>query len=153
MINSKTGLAVLVCLLCALYGCQPSKRPFVIVQVCLRDEQNLEIFIAMMQSIAQSEQMSFIDNSAVTQKDLASLNVVGPNYRAINIAVERKDGMGLGAGNLGLHQYEIALGFSEGANSSEAHEFSDLVVAELKRKWHVGYVPPGQGAFPMKSCE
>ena len=143
---------VLISLLGMLHGCAPGKRPFLMVQVCLRDEQNLGLFTSMMKSIAQSESMNFIDNSAATQNELASLKA-NPNSRVINIGVERKDGMGMSAGNLGLPSYQVALGFSEGSSSSEAHRFSDVVVAALKQRWHVEAVKPGKGALPMKTCE
>lgn len=133
------------------YALSPGKRPFLMVQVCLRDEQNRGQFISMMKSIAQSEGMNLIDGSASTQRDLTALKA-NPNYQIINIGVLRGDGMGLGAGNLGLSPYEVALGFSEGSSSSEAHRFADVVIGALKQKWHVELVPTGRGALPMKNC-
>lgn len=109
-----------------------------------------------MQSIAQSEHMTFIDNSAATQKDLESvdhtLEKLHQTSPVINIGVEREDRTGLGAGNLGLSTYEVAVGFSEGSNPSEAHRFADMVVKRLGELWHVETVPAGTGARPMKTC-
>ncbi|MDB6063387.1 MAG: hypothetical protein JWM78_3490 [Verrucomicrobiaceae bacterium] len=145
--------AVLFFLLCMINGCAPAKRPFLMVQVCFKDEQNLELFIDTMKSIAQLERMNFIDNSRATQKDLVALKVAGPTDRAINIGAEGNDGMWVTASNLGLPSYQVTLGFFEGSRSLEARKFADRVVGELTQRWHIEYVPSGQGAFPMKNCE
>lgn len=142
---------ILILVLGLLSGCV-GKRPFLMVQLCLGDEQNDAVFMGMMKSIAQSQHMEFIDGSAATQKDLIKLKV-NPKYRLIYIGVKRSDGVGMEGGNLGLSAHEVALGFSEGSNPAEAHRFADMVVATLKQKWPVYVVPPGRGALPMKSCE
>jgi hypothetical protein len=58
------------------------------------------------------------------------------------------------AGNLGLPGYQVALGFSEGSNPSDAHRFAQMVVSKLEEHWHVEIVPdPAKsGALPMKNC-
>jgi hypothetical protein len=148
--------AVVISLVGVLCGCSSGKPPFLMVQVCLRDEQNLALFTNTLKSIAQAEHMNYLDNSAVTQNELASiyrkLKKANPNGLVINIGVVREDGMGLSAGNLGLPTYQVALGFSEGSSSSEAHRFADLVVGALGQTWQVEIVPNGQGALPMKTC-
>lgn len=143
-------LAVTVLMLCTFEGCT-GKRPFLIVEVCLNDEKGLEQFTDLMRSIAQSEHLKFIDGSAETQHDLTMLKA-NKNARAINLDIEREDGLGVGAGNLGLPTYQVALGFSEGSNSLESRKFADMVIGELKKKWNVEDVPSGQGAQPMKAC-
>ncbi|TBR36723.1 hypothetical protein EYV96_12455 [Dyella terrae] len=109
------------------------------------------MFLSTMKEIAHSEKMSFVDRSKETQADLVRLKK-DPGYRLINIGVEREDGVGLSAGNLGLSQYEVAIGFSEGSNPAQAHQFADLVVETLKRKWDIHVVPSDRGALPMKGC-
>jgi hypothetical protein len=150
-VRSNMATFALISLLGMLSGCV-GKRPFLTVQTCLGSEQNVALFMNAMRSIAQSQNMKFIDGSKINQKKLATLKV-SPSYRLIDIGVERKDGMGMAAGNLGLSAYEVAIGFSEGSNSEEAHKFADLVVRTLKQNWRIYVVPPGQGAFPTKACE
>ncbi|WP_165488673.1 hypothetical protein [Dyella terrae] len=148
------GTSRFVCILIAtlglLSGCT-GKRPFLLVQTCLGSEQSAVMFLSTMKEIAHSEKMSFVDRSKETQADLVRLKK-DPGYRLINIGVEREDGVGLSAGNLGLSQYEVAIGFSEGSNPAQAHQFADLVVETLKRKWDIHVVPSDRGALPMKGC-
>src|SRR2546429_9947663 len=67
---------VVIFLLGVFYGCTPGKRPFLMVQLCLRDQQNLALFTSMMKSVAQSENMVFIDRSAATEVELRSTDRV-----------------------------------------------------------------------------
>lgn len=127
------------------------ERPFLLVQTCLGNDKNVALWISTMQEIARSQNMAFIDGSKATQGDMARLKV-RVDGRLINISIERRDGMGLMAGNLGLTPYEVAIGFSEGSNPIEAHQFADLVVKTLKQRWDVQVVPSGLGSFPMKGC-
>ena len=161
--KSQILVTILLCLLSSSQGLQGApqgyglgKRPFLMVQVCLGSEKNLPVFIGVMRSIARSESMKFIDNSAQTQKDLESIgeNIphAKPTGQIVNIGVERGDGVGLGAGNLGLPKNQVAIGFSEGANSRDARKFADAVVHRLGERWSVEVVPPNEGARGMKTC-
>lgn len=141
---------LLVCLFSLLSGC--GKRPFLIVQVCLGDQQNVAVFKNMMKSIARSEHMEYSDASVTTQKQLTVIKS-NPNYSVINLDVDGEDGVGLGAINVGLSAYEVAIGFAQGTNPKEAQRFADTVVAALKTKWYVYTVPPGQGALPLAACQ
>jgi hypothetical protein len=97
--------------------------------------------------------MSFIDGNASAERDLKAMGVkTDPSAPVINLGVERKDGMGLTAGNLGLPNYQVALGFSEGSDSAEAHRFADTVVRKVSEHWHVVVVPAGRGALPLVTC-
>lgn len=149
--------AVLISLAGMLCSCTPGKPPFLMVQLCLRDEQNLARFTSMVKSIAQSEGMEFIDRSAATEVELRStdhvLDKLKQNTPIINLGIQGKDGVGMSAGNLGLPDYQVAIGFSEGLKPSEAHRFADTVVESLRQVWHVETVPTGRGAFPLKTCE
>jgi len=121
------------------------------VQLCLHDQKNVLLFKDTMKSLSESEGMEYGDNSAATEKELIATKLK-QSYPFINIAGTRADGVGWGAGNLGLSAYEVAVGFSDGSNPAEAHRFAGMVIGKLKERWHVYYVPPGQGAFPLKHC-
>jgi hypothetical protein len=140
----------------ALAGCTPGKHPFLMIQICLGDADNLAAFTREMQAIAKNENMKFIDGSDETTADLAVIDAKGgahdPNGPVIHMAVERGDSMGMSAGNLGLPGYQVALGFSEGSNPNEARMFVKRVVGRLAERWRVETVPPGRGAQPMENC-
>lgn len=133
-----------------LTGCV-GKRPFLMVQICLGGKHDVTLFKNMMKEIAQSQHMNYFDGSKSTQKDLEAMEV-SPKYQIIDINIERADGVGFSAGNRGLSAYEVAIGFSEGKNPTEAHNLADLVIRILKQRWQVNIVPPNQGALPTKSC-
>jgi hypothetical protein len=136
----------------ALTGCTQGQPPFLIVQLCFRDDQEVADFTHLLQSIAYSERMSYIDNSGPTERDLAVLNAPGRLAPVINIGVEGSDGVGLGVANLGLPKYQVAVGFSAGSKPDEARRLADTVVAQLKARWHVETVPKGRGALPIPNC-
>ena len=92
---------VLVCLLGISQGCAVGKRPFLVVQLCLRNEQNVAIFMDMVKSITRSEHIGYGDRSAVTQKEMAELKI-SPKYRVINLGWAGAAGVGWSASNIGL---------------------------------------------------
>ena len=146
------GIAILL-----LLGCAPGKHPFLMVQMCLSNERGVTDFFDEMKSIADANNMEFLDNSGDTSRELKAVGYVGRERDggspAINFGVERKDGQGASAGNLGLPGYQVALGFSEGSNPAEAHAFANMVVSRLEKHWQVHVVPRGTGAKPMPGCE
>jgi hypothetical protein len=163
MCQKRTGVmrlkrfSFLVVLLSAalLHGCTEGKRPFLIVQMCLGDKQSLSEFTSMMQLIAQAEQMTFTDDSVQTKKDLEVIGALPKSGPVINMSIDGKGGIGLMVSQLDSHDYQVAVGFSEGSNPSAAHAFAGRVVERLKTHWHVDTVsnPAEQGAVPKKKCE
>lgn len=142
----------------AIAGCTPGKRPFLIAQVCLRTAQDVTAFTQELQLIAKSEGARFIDDGKNTEKNLREVGNANVDKMisrpVINMGIERPDGIGLMAGNLGLGN-GVAIGFSEGSNSPEAHKFADRVVSQLGQHWHVDFVanPAEYGALPMANCK
>jgi len=151
-IKSYILCAAVISLLGMIYGCAPGKRPFMQVQLCLRDAQGLSEFTRLMQSVAKSEGMKFIDGSEKTKSELTAIHGHAPTTPIINLGVEGVDGVGLMAGDLGVADYQVSVGFSEGSSPAEAHRFADTVVNRLKTQWHVDTVPAGKGAFPVANC-
>jgi hypothetical protein len=139
-----------------LGACTPAAHPFRMVTMCVNDKPGMVEFANVMRSIALAENMKFADGSANTQRNI---NAISPTVdekhqpsMLINIGLERKDGLTVGAGNLGLSTYQVAVGFSDGARLSESQAVADRVVAELRKHWQVQQVPGGSGALPMKGC-
>ena len=146
-------VAVLIVLTSALFGCPEGKRPFMMVQICLKDQQNLTQFTDLLKSVAQSEGTTFIDGNAATERDLKAMGVkLDPSAPVVHLGIERRDGIALIAANLGLPNYQVALGFAEASNPVEAHKFADTVVRKVSEQWHVEVVPAGRGALPLKDC-
>jgi hypothetical protein len=135
-----------------LFGCGQGKRPFLMVQLCFKDDRDLGDFALLLQSIAYSEGMTYIDRSGPTERELAATDASGLLAPVINSGLEGPNGLGLGVGNLGLPKYQVAVGFSEGSNPAEAHRFADSVVSRFKSRWHVETVPEGRGALPIADC-
>ena len=139
----------------ALDGCGVGQPPFVIVQVCLRNAGDLAAFTREMQLIAQSQGKQFIDRSAATQEEINALRQPTEGARTkpvVNMGIELGDGIGLTAGNLGLPEYQVAVGFSEGSRPVDARKFADAVMKRLAERWRVELVPAGTGAKGMENC-
>ena len=135
----------------ALFGCSEGKRPFLMAQICLRDEQNLSAFTQELRSISQSENMRFVDGSRESERELNALGHEASG-RLIHMAVESENGVGLTAGNLGLPTYQAVIGFSEGSNPDGARAFAGRVISKISQRWHVETIPSEHGAQPMEDC-
>ncbi len=149
-------ICTLVAVSLLLTGCVPGKRPFLMVQMCLSNEQGAEEFIDELKSIAGAQKLEFIDNSSNAERGLNETGYVGHERtngsRVMDIRVVRRDGMGIGATNVGLPGYQIAMGFSEGSNSGEARDFAKRVLQRFKKRWLVELVPTGAGSRPSTGC-
>lgn len=155
----RLGIGIFALILIGLVGfCTypRSRRPFLTIEVCLKTDEQIPVFVRELHSVAQSEGMTFLDNSARTQKELEStgerIPQAKPIHSIINIDVGRGDGMGVGAVNVGLPGGQVALGFSEGRDIQESRQFADKVVGMLKSKWATEVVTSG-GAQGMVNCK
>lgn len=149
-------LAILIVCLVIAVGCTHGKRPFLVVQVCLPGPGDRAQFVQTIQAIGAKEHMNYVDRSAGTEAELKAtdhvLSKLGQHDSVMNLGLVGDDGVGLGAGNLGLPNHQFAVGFSEGSNPAKARLFAEDVVSKLKQMWHVEAVRPGRGARGMKSC-
>jgi hypothetical protein len=157
IISRYLGIAVLLAFVLALGGCVRGKRPFLIVQLCMVDQSDVAKFKLELRAIADLERMQFVDNSANTARDLGNMNYSGEERtngsQVINIGVDNREGFGMTANNVGLPGYQVAIGFSEGANPTMARRFANVVVSRLEQYWRVYTVPAGQGALPRQGCQ
>ena len=99
-------ICVLVTVSLVLTGCTPGKRPFLMVQMCLSNAKGIEEFVEELKAVAAAEKLEFVDNSGNAQGELDALS--DPNAkrtggsRMLDLRLTRNDGMGTGAGNVGL---------------------------------------------------
>jgi hypothetical protein len=135
----------------ALPGCA-GKGPFQQIQLCSHDQTSTNLFIQMMKEISVAHGMKFTDRSTETNRELTALKVK-PNYEVMNIGAVRHDAVSWGAGNTGLSEFEVSIGFGQGSNPSAAHEFANTVIGALEKKWHVYHVPQNKGAFPRCAAQ
>jgi len=144
-------------ILVALNACSSPQKAFLTVQLCLVDQQGVDQFLNTMRTVAQTENLKFIDGSAKTGADLKTMGadklLKSDPAHAINVAIEGEKGMGVTAGNLGLPPYQVALGFTAGSDMAKARRLSDRLVHALAQQWHVATVPQGKGAFPLEGCK
>jgi hypothetical protein len=88
-----------------LNGCPQGKRPFLMIQLCFSNDQDLKDFTQELESIANVEGMTFIDGSGKTERELDAIKAPGRLAPVVNIGIEGEDGVGFRAGNLGLPRY------------------------------------------------
>ena len=138
-------------------SCAEGKRPFLMVQLCLKDQNGTALFKSEMQALAQREGLRYVDRSDATQSELKLLGTTDRNMHpdggVIYLGVERNDGFGLEAANLGLNDFDVVVGFADVGTRDASRKFADRVVAQLKTHWAVTVVPPGRGALPDPNCE
>lgn len=145
---SKSIIACMIIFASGLLSACEGKHPFLVVQLCLRDDRDAAQLTEVIESIARSENLRYIDRGASTQKELVRQNS-SPPYKLIYFGVKGEGGIGLEGGNLGLSAYEVAIGFSEGTNSQRSHKFADAVIEAISKKWKISVVPADRGAMPM----
>lgn len=147
---------VVLASLAVLIGCTHGNRTLLQVELCLNDDQGIADFKSMMRSIAAAQNLRFVDVGAQTQRDLkvigAKMDKLDTPGTVINIGLDRGDRNLMMGGNLGLPTYQVALGFSDEPNPSQAQQFADMVVQGLRSHWQVETVPIGTGALPMQTC-
>ena len=157
MFRAWTLLPFLSGMIVVCQGCAGPQEAFQNVQLCIADERGVLELKRIMRAVAQSKNLEFIDNSARQGENLKAMGAdkaLGRDAsRAIDVHIEGENGMGVTAGNLGLPEYQVALGFTEGTNPSMARVLSNELIKALSQRWHVEVVPLGKGAMPMKTSE
>jgi hypothetical protein len=139
-----------------LVGCSSGRHSFLVAQTCLGDANGIEAFMKEMQDIGIAENMTFVDHSRAVAQQLNEVGYSGlertHGSQVIDVSVQRPDGVGVTATNVGLPGFEIALGFSEGSDREFAHAFANRVLARLGARWRLVIVPSGTGAKPKGDC-
>lgn len=137
-------------------GCAGAQSAFEQVQMCVGDERGVAELKSVMRAVAQSENLRFIDNSdeqAKDVKDVGADKALERNVsRAIDLHIEGESGLGVTAGNLGLQQYQVGLGFTEGRDPAKAHRLANRLITSLSQHWNVQHVPSSQGILSMRGC-
>ena len=137
-------------------GCSPAQRAFEQVRICVGDERGVAELKNVMQAVAQSENLQFIDNSAQQAQDLKEIAtdraLKRDMFHAIDLHIEGESGLGVTAGNLGLPPYQVGLGFTEGRDAAKARQLANHLISSLSQHWSVQRVPSSQGISPMKGC-
>ncbi len=149
-------LASLITIAILIEGCSPTQTAFRSLQICVVDQRGVAILKGLMREAAAFERLQFIDNSARQGRDLKYIGADGLLKRdaslAIDIHIEGNGGMGVTAGNLGLPAYQVAIGFTEGADPAKAHRLAARLIQVLAKQWQVETISVHKGAMPMKSC-
>jgi hypothetical protein len=126
--------AVILLSTAMLSGCTPGKRPLLMIQLCVKDDQGVADLMNAMRAIA------------------AKFEKLDTPGSVINFGIDRGDHSLVMGGNLGLPTYQIAMGFSGDEDPKEMKRLADVVVKRLAALWQVQMVPDGTGSLPMKTC-
>ena len=157
MSNITKVARVLIAIALIATGCSQGKRPFLMVQLCLAGDSDLRLLESELRAIADEDHSQFVDSSGSTKRSLESIGHSNAERTlgspVVSWDINRKDGSGVGIGNLSLPGYQIALGFSAKADPSESKRFADTVVQRLKTHWQVYVVPDDRGALPLSNCQ
>jgi len=155
-VTSLRVFSLIVAVASCFAGCSGAQSAFEQVQVCVGDERGVTELRSVMRAVAQSENLRFIDNSAQQAQDLKDVGadkaLKRDVSRAIDLHIEGESGLGVTAGNLGLPDYQVGLGFTEGRDPAKAHRLANRLISSLSQHWNVQRVPSSQGILPMKGC-
>jgi hypothetical protein len=148
------ALFLLAVLPLSLGSCAEGKRAFLTVQLCVRDRDGVSQLTDELRAVAVSNGMKFIDGSKAAERELATTGYAerSDGSPVVNVGVVRGDGLAALAGNVGLPDYHIAVGFLEGSDSSEALRFADSVIKRLETHWQIDKLPADSGTLPRPGC-
>lgn len=139
-----------------LSGCSSGKPPALMVQLCLQDDQGVSDFQNLMQSVAATEHMNFVDVSADTQEKLKDIHSqyakLATPSSVINVYIESGSRLVVTADNIDLPTYQVSVDFTGGLSPLDKQRFIDILVPKLRVQWQVDTVPVGVRPFAMKSC-
>jgi hypothetical protein len=142
--------------LLVLGGCSSGKPPALMVQLCLQDDQGVSDFLNLMQSVAASEHMNFVDVSADTQEKLKVIHAkyakLATPSSVINVYIESDKRLVVTADNIDLPTYQVSVDFTGGLSPVDKQRFIDVLIPKLREHWQVDTVPAGVRPFAMKSC-
>jgi hypothetical protein len=149
-------ISITLVLVGLLSGCPSGKPPALMVQLCLKDDQGVSDFLNLMQSVATSEHMNFVDVSADTQEKLKTIHaqyakLATPNS-VINVDIESGDRLVVTADNIDLPTYQVSVDFTGNLSPVDKQQFVDVLIPRLRAQWQVDTVPVGTRPFAMKSC-
>jgi hypothetical protein len=110
-----------------------------------------------MRQVAKSNGMEFADTSSRSQEGLSKIDRtqarIEARRRAVNIGTLGGRSFGFGAGNLGLPGYQVAIGFTAGADPKAAHMFAAETVNLLRKTWQVETQSGETGAHGIAHCK
>jgi hypothetical protein len=149
-------ISITLVLLGLLSGCSSGKPPALMVQLCLQDDQGVSDLRDLMQSVAASEQMNFIDVSADTQEKLKTIHAkyakLATPSSVINMYIQSGDRLVVTADNIDLPTYQVSVDFTGNLSPVDKQRFVDVLIPRLRAHWQVDTVPAGIRPFAMKSC-
>lgn len=138
-----------------LTGCAPRQRPFMTVEVCLKDAAGMSAFKQEIQNIGRSHDLSVIDDSTRAESEVDK--IASEEFRkklgrpVVSMIVKHDDKVIAMVGNIGLPSGQVVLSFFD--NSTFAtHRLANSVVEHLEASWRIEFVPAGQGALGIEDC-
>lgn len=124
-----------------LSGCSQGQTSFLVAQVCLRNQQDVNQFVSLMHRVATANRMTFVDISSQSQDSLSRIDPeqakIEARRPAVNIGTIGNRGFGFSAENLGLPGYEIVMGFTSEGDDKGAREFASSAISLIRRTWVV----------------
>jgi hypothetical protein len=116
----------------------------------LGNQQGVDKFVTLLRTAAHENGLSYFDRTEDTTQEYDNLKLHRPFV--LNIGALRKDGMGVTASAIGGAGYQIALGFSAGTDTNDAHQFATYFLSVLRQRWPTEVFPGSQGVKPSEKC-
>ena len=137
-------------------GCHSGKRPFALARVCLPTQQDVPALVNELRRLGQAQHMEFFDRTSATKSERQALRKPSVYPRkddfVLNVGILRRDGMGVTTSELGGPGFQVGLGFSEGANPTEARQFEETTISKLRQRWVVDVQSGEIGLEPLARC-
>jgi hypothetical protein len=139
----------------SLFGCTPVKRPFLFIQMCVRDEHDLSDLTELLRSIAESGGMQFSDYTKRTTGNRGDRRDTTPVTLTenLNMGVFDRDGVGFGVAGTNVFTNQISVAFSEGSNPTKAHRFAEEVRYKLNANRRAQLISSEVTVLPNLHCK
>lgn len=150
-------ISMVLILIALLAGCSSSHKPqALMVQMCLKNDQGVSDFLNLMQTVAASEHMNFVDYSVDTQEKLKTINAkyakLATPSSVINVDIVSGDRLVVTADNLNLPTYQVSVDFTGDLPPADSQRFIDVLVPRMRELWEVDIVPAGSSPAAIKTC-
>jgi hypothetical protein len=141
---------------CILTACEAGRRPFALIEVCLRSQSEVSDFVMWFQAFSAQQGAEFTDGSTEMRSKLEGMGakdlVEGRAGPLVSVSATAPDGRLWSASNLSLPGYQFVVSVTSFDKKSDLSPFTDELDKALAKQWRTRVLPGSVGSTGMPNC-